>query len=48
MQKQLTPLHLAAFEGHIDIVKLLVKNGANVNVETQVSIVNEYSIRVYC
>jgi ankyrin repeat protein len=28
-----TPLHIAAGHGHFDIVKILVENGANVNVK---------------
>ena len=32
LQDQQTPLHLAAREGHISIVKLLLAEGADVNV----------------
>ena len=44
----MTPLHIAAGYGHADIVALLVNSGASINAETQVSIVNEDSVRVYC
>ena len=48
MQEHLTPLHLALLNGYADIASLLVNSGANINAETQVSIVNEDSVRVYC
>ena len=32
-----TPLHKAAYWGHTDGVTLLVKNGANVNMKSNVS-----------
>ena len=37
LQYQWTPLHVAAREGHISIVKLLLEEGANVNVMNNVS-----------
>lgn len=36
-QLEKTPLHLAAMEGHSDIVSLLVEDGANVNACDMVS-----------
>eukprot|EP00057_Strongylocentrotus_purpuratus_P003817 XP_003727426.1 PREDICTED: ankyrin repeat domain-containing protein 7-like [Strongylocentrotus purpuratus] len=30
--KENTPLHLAAYQGHLQIVELLIKNGAKLNV----------------
>ena len=35
-----TPLHLAASEGHTNIVSLLVNNGAGVNMKSKVSCVS--------
>ncbi len=35
-QIQRTPLHLAAFEGKLDVVQLLVQSGANVNAQNRV------------
>ena len=37
LQIQWTPLHLAAMEGHTSIVKLLLEEGADVNVMDNVS-----------
>ena len=37
LQDQLTPLHLAAREGHNTIVKLLLEEGTDVNVMDNVS-----------
>lgn len=30
-----TPLHWAAFKGHVDVAKVLLKKGANVNAVTK-------------
>lgn len=38
LQKGNTALHIASLAGHGDIVKLLVENGAKVNVQAQVII----------
>lgn len=40
-QKGNTALHIASLAGHEDIVKLLVANGAKVNVQAQVGITIE-------
>jgi len=37
-QKGNTALHIASLAGHEDIVKILVQNGATVNVSSQVKI----------
>jgi len=37
-QKGNTALHIASLAGHEDIVKILVQNGATVNVSSQVMI----------
>ena len=39
IQRQWTPLHLAARDGHTEIVDLLVKNGADINIKDNVSYV---------
>jgi len=36
LQKGNTALHIASLAGHEDIVKILVQNGATVNVSSQV------------
>ena len=33
-----TPLHIAAFHGHTEIVSLLIGNGADINSKDRVSI----------
>ena len=43
MQKRNTPLHFSAANGHADIVALLIKSGANVNGENEVSIEKQYT-----
>ena len=37
MQGQDTPLHKAAHNGHVQIVELLGKNGANISMKNKVS-----------
>ena len=37
LQIHQTPLHLAAFGGHTDIVKILIEKGADVNAKGEVS-----------
>ena len=34
-----TPLHFAAYNGHIDVVKLLIQNGADISVLDNVSVI---------
>jgi len=29
----MTPLHIAAYNGHIEIIKLLIKNGIDINIK---------------
>jgi len=36
LQKGNTALHIASLAGHEDIVKILVQNGATVNISSQV------------
>ena len=38
LQKGNTALHIASLAGHEDIVKILVQNGANINVTSQVKV----------
>ena len=33
----MTPLHVAAWEGNIEVVRLLLENKANINVQSEVS-----------
>ena len=37
LQNQWTPLHLAAYGGNADIVKVLLEEGADVNAKDKVS-----------
>jgi len=39
LQKGNTALHIASLAGHEDIVKILVQNGANLNVTSQVKVI---------
>ena len=41
-----SPLHLAAFQGHVDVVKLLVQNGAKVNAEMRNRISGHFTLPV--
>ena len=36
LQYQQTPLHLSASNGHIDIVQMLISQGANIHVKDEV------------
>jgi len=38
LQKGNTALHIASLAGHEDIVKILVQNGATVNISSQVDL----------
>ena len=44
LQLQRTPLHIAVYYNHIDIVKILLTKGANVNAK---DIVSEGSVHSY-
>ena len=38
-QEQQTPLHLSAMCGHVDIINVLLFNGADIHVKDMVSVV---------
>lgn len=38
LQNGSSPLHIAILEGHLDVVKALIKAGANVNQATKVQL----------
>ena len=42
MQKGNTALHIASLAGHEEIVKILVDNGAHVNLQAQVGIIWQF------
>ena len=39
LQDGVSPLHLASYEGHLDIVKTLIEAGANINQANKVKCV---------
>lgn len=44
VQNGSSPLHLASYEGHIDIVKILLEHGAKVNATEEVKMYNSLNV----
>ena len=45
---QFTPLHSAAEEGHVDIVRYLVDKGADLNVKDEIGVSTLLTVNYYC
>ena len=44
LQYGISPLHAASIEGHIDVVKILIDAGADVNQANKVGNVNTFTV----